>query len=49
MSKDKINNEITLWEEISNRAADTNDEMLSLEDFPRTTFNREPVMFDNEV
>ena len=44
---DLINNEIRFWKEFDKLAAASNDEML--EDFPRTKFNREMIIFDDEV
>ena len=36
------------WQEFKKLAADSHDEVLSINDFPRTTFNRELVLFDDE-
>ena len=44
-----INSEIEFWKEFDRLAAASNDEVLSIEDFPRTKFNREMVIFDDEV
>jgi len=47
--QDQINTDINFWKEIARLAADASDEVLSVEDFPRTKFNRELVIFDDEV
>ena len=46
---DLINNEIRFWKEFDKLAAASNDEMLSIEDFPRTKFSRELIIFDAEI
>ena len=45
----RINREINFLKEISRLAADASDEALTMDDFPRTKFNRELVTFDDEV
>ena len=45
----QIINDISFWKEFDKLAANAGDEVLSLDDFPRTKFNREPITFDDEV
>jgi len=47
--QDQINRDISFWKEISRLAADASDEVLTLDDFPRTKFSRELIIFDDEV
>jgi uncharacterized protein YbbC (DUF1343 family) len=47
--QERINREINFMKEISRLAADASDEVLTMEDFPRTKFNRELVIFDDEA
>jgi len=47
--QERISQEINFLKEISRLAADASDEVLSMDDFPRTKFNRELVTFDDEV
>jgi len=47
--QERINREINFLKEISRLAADASDEVLTMDDFPRTKFNRELVTFDDEV
>ena len=48
-TQDQIKSEIEFWKEFDRLAAASNDEMLSIENFPRTKFNRELVVFNDEV
>jgi len=48
-AQDQINADINFWKEFDTLAADSSDEMLSMDDFPRTKFNRELIVFDDEV
>ena len=45
-AQQQINNEIEFWKEFDKLAEASNDEILSVEDFPRTKFNRELVVFE---
>jgi len=47
--QDQISTDLNFWKEIARLAANSSDEMLSIEDFPRTKFNRELIIFDDEV
>ena len=47
--QERINNEINFLKGISRLAADASDEELTMDDFPRIKFNREIVIFDDEV
>ena len=47
--QERISQEINFLKEISRLAADASDEVLTMDDFPRTKFNRELVTFDDEV
>ena len=42
------NADIEFWQEYKKLVADSQDEILSLEDFPRTKFNREFIIFEDE-
>ena len=46
---DQINSDINFWKEFDRLVANASDEILSLDDFPRTRFNRALVVFDDEV
>jgi len=46
--QDQINADLEFWKEINRLAAESSDETLSLEDFPRMKFNRELIIFDDE-
>ena len=48
-NQDQLSSDINFWKEFDRLAADASDEVLSLEDFPRTKFNRQPIDFDDEV
>ena len=48
-TQNQINNDINFWKEFDRLAASASDEILSLDDFPRTKFSRELVVFDDEV
>ena len=48
-TQDQIKSEIEFWKEFDSLAVASNDEMLSVENFPRTKFNRDLVVFDDEV
>ena len=47
--QERINREIKFLKEIFRLAADANDEVLTMDDFPRTKFSRELIIFDDEV
>jgi len=47
--QERINREIKFLKEIFRLAADANDEVLTMDDFPRTRFSRELIIFDDEV
>ena len=47
--QERINREINFLKEISRLAADASDEVLTMDDFPRTKFSRELIVFDDEV
>jgi len=47
--QERINREINFLKEISRLAADASDEVLTMDDFPRTKFSRELIIFDDEV
>ena len=42
-----IKKDMEFWQEFKMLAADSHDEMLSLEDFPRTKFNRELISLED--
>jgi len=44
-----INREIEFWKEINRLADEASDEVLTMDDFPRTKFGRELIIFDDEV
>jgi len=48
-TQDQISSDINFWKEFDRLAASASDEVLSLDDFPCTVFNRELVTFDDEV
>ena len=45
--QDQINRDINFWKEFDRLAADASDEVLTMDDFPRTKFSRELIIFDN--
>jgi hypothetical protein len=47
--QDQISSDINFWKEFDRLTTNASDEVLSLDDFPRTKFNRELVIFDDEV
>ena len=47
--QDQINRDINFWKEFDRLVDDAGDEVLSMDDFPRTKFNRELIVFDDEV
>jgi len=47
--QDQINADLKFWKEFDRLTADASDEVLSMDDFPRTKFNRPLVTFDDEV
>ena len=47
--QDQINADLKFWKKINRLAKDASDEVLSMDDFPRTKFNRELIIFDDEV
>ena len=48
-TQDQIDSDINFWKEFDRLAASASDEILSLDDFPRTRFSRDLVVFDDEV
>jgi hypothetical protein len=48
-TQEQINADLNFWQKINRLAADAGDEVLSPDDFPRTKFNRELIVFDDEV
>ena len=40
--------DLEYWQEFKNLAEDSRDEILSVDDFPRTKFNRELILFDED-
>ena len=47
--QEKINRDINFWKEFDRLVADASDEVLTMDDFPRTKFSRELIIFDDEV
>jgi len=47
-TQDQLSSDINFWQEFDKLAASSSDEVLSLDDFPRTNFNRQLVAFDEE-
>ena len=47
--QERINADLEFWEEFDRLVADASDEVLSMDDFPRTKFGRELIIFDDEV
>jgi len=47
--QDQISRDINFWKEFDRRVADASDEVLTVDDFPRTKFSRELIIFDDEV
>ena len=45
----QINADLQFWKEFDKLVANASDEVLSMDDFPRTKFNRPLIIFDNEV
>ena len=48
-TQDQLTKDINFWKEFDRLATDASDEVLSLDDFPRATFNRELVTVEDEV
>lgn len=48
-TQDQISDDLNFWKEFDSLVADASDEVLSMDDFPRTKFNRELITFDDEV
>jgi len=48
-TQDQLSSDINFWKEFDRLAADASDEVLSLDDFPRTKFNRQLVTFDDKA
>jgi len=48
-TQDQLSSDINFWKEFDRAASSASDEVLSLDDFPRTKFNRPLVVFDDEV
>jgi len=48
-SQERIDTDLKFWQEINRLAEDASDEVLSMDDFPRTKFSRELIVFDDEV
>ena len=47
-TQDQLNKDIVFWKEFYRLAAETSDEVLSMDDFPRTKFNRDLIIFEDE-
>ena len=45
----QISSDIDFWKEFDRLATNAKDEVLSLDDFPRSKFNRDLVIFDGGV
>jgi hypothetical protein len=45
---ERIKSDIEFWREYKKLLADSHDEILSLDNFPRTKFNREFIVFEDE-
>ena len=48
-TQDQINTDLNFWKEFDRLSTDISNEMLSMDDFPRTKFSRPLVTFDDEV
>ena len=48
-TQERINRDLAFWKEFDKLVADASDEVLSMDDFPRTKFSRELIIFDDEV
>ena len=48
-TQDQLTSDINFWKEFDRLAADASDEVLSLKDFPRSSFNRKLIVFEDEV
>ena len=48
-TQEQISRDINFWKEFDRLVADASDEALSLDDFPRTKFNRELIILEDEV
>ena len=48
-TQNQISSDINFWNEFDRLAESASDEILSVDDFPRTHFKRELVVFDDEV
>jgi len=48
-TQDQINADLNFWKEFDRLSAEASDEVLSMDDFPRTKFNRPLIIFDDEV
>jgi len=47
--QERIDADLKFWQEINRLAEDAGDEVLTMDDFPRTKFSRELIIFDDEV
>ena len=48
-TQERINADLKFWQEINRLAEEASDEVLSMDDFPRATFNCELIIFGDEV
>jgi len=48
-TQDQLSADLNFWKEFDRLCADASDEVLSMDDFPRTKFNRPLVNFNDEV
>jgi len=49
MSQDQLDEDISFWKEFDRLVVDANDDVLSLDDFSRTKFNRQLLTFEDGV
>ena len=47
-TQNQINTDLSFWKEFDRISADASDEVLSIDDFPRTKFNRDLIVFEDE-
>jgi len=47
--QERIKADLEFWKEFDRLVAEASDEVLSMDDFPRTKFGRELIIFDDEV
>ena len=46
--QDQINRDISFWKEFDRLVADASDEVLTMDDFPRTKLSRELIIFNRQ-